>query len=516
LELLERTDIRPIVLEMSEEMGGLSRTVEYKGNRIDIGGHRFFSKSDRVMDWWLSVLPLQAGDEAEHNITYQRQQRSIRCAASGPDPRVCDRVMLLRDRKSRIYYLRKFFDYPLSLGRRTILNLGFVRMVWIVLSYLKACVAPIRPERNLEEFFINRFGNVLYRTFFQSYTEKVWGLPCNQISAEWGAQRIKGLSIRKILAHALKRLIPFRKGLRQKDCETSLIERFLYPKFGPGQMWREVANKVLARGGQIVTGAEVCRIHIDGSHASAVEVRRTGTGERCIYEGDYVFSSMPVQQLVAAITPAVPPAVREISDGLVYRDFLTVGLLVRKLKISDRDGKAGQLVRDNWIYIQEPDVKLGRLQIFNNWSPYLVADPGTVWLGLEYFCNEADPLWSLCDHDLLTLGADELAKIDIIDRQDVLDGTVLRVPKAYPAYFGAYDRFAEIRAYLDRIDNLFLIGRNGMHRYNNQDHSMLAAMVAVDNIVAGRIDKDNIWSVNTEQSYHETAEQQKMGQPAPV
>ncbi|MFO0809712.1 MAG: NAD(P)/FAD-dependent oxidoreductase [Gemmataceae bacterium] len=505
-ELLERTDICPVVLEASEEMGGLSRTVEYKGNRIDIGGHRFFSKSDRVMDWWLSVLPLQAEVGSEHRITYHRQNRTVRSVAGGPDPQACNRVMLIRERKSRIYYLRKFFDYPLSLGRRTVLNLGFVRMAWIVLSYLKSCVAPIRPERNLEEFFINRFGNVLYRTFFKSYTEKVWGLPCEQISAEWGAQRIKGLSIRTVLAHALKRLVPFRTGVRQKDCETSLIERFLYPKFGPGQMWQEVANKIRARGGQIVTGAEVCQIFVDGSHASAVEVRLRDTGERQVYEGDYLFSSMPIKHLVAGIDPTVPPAIREVSDGLVYRDFVTVGLLVRKLKIKDPDGKVGQLVRDNWIYIQEPDVKLGRLQIFNNWSPHLVANPETVWLGLEYFCNEADPLWALSDQALLTLGAEELTKIDIIDRQDVLDGTVLRVPKAYPAYFGAYDRFAELRAYLDRIDNLFLIGRNGMHRYNNQDHSMLAAMVAVDNIVAGRIDKDNIWSVNTEQSYHETAD----------
>jgi protoporphyrinogen oxidase len=515
-ELLDRTDIRPIVLEMGEEMGGLSRTVEYKGNRIDIGGHRFFSKSDRVMDWWLSVLPIQGGiEEGEQRITYQQKHRTV-ASGPGPDPQTENRVMLLRDRKSRIYYLRRFFDYPISMSKRTVLNLGLVRMIGIACSYLKACLFPIRPERNLEEFFINRFGKALYLTFFKSYTEKVWGLPCEKISAEWGAQRIKGLNIRKVMAHAFKRLIPSRQSVRQKDSETSLIERFLYPKFGPGQMWQEVAEKVRARGGQIITGAQVCKVCPDGTDVRAVEVQMKGTGERLRFEGDYFFSTMPIKQLVAAMDHEVPAPVREVSDGLTYRDFLTVGLLVRKLKITEGSGKAAQLIRDNWIYIQEADVKLGRLQIFNNWSPYMVADPGTVWLGLEYFCNENDDLWNLSDQDLRALAADELHKIAIADRADVLDGTVVRAPKAYPAYFGSYDRFPELRQYLDGIANLFLIGRNGMHRYNNQDHSMLTAMVAVDNILAGRTDKSNIWSVNTEQSYHETAERPQGIPAAPV
>jgi protoporphyrinogen oxidase len=359
-ELLDRTDIRPIVLEMSAEMGGLARTVEYKGNRMDVGGHRFFSKSDRVMDWWLSGLPLQGGIDGEQRITYKQKHRTV-ASGPGPDPRTNDRVMLLRDRKSRIYYLRRFFDYPITMSKRTVLNLGLVRMSGLIASYLKACLFPIRPERNLEEFFINRFGKALYLTFFKSYTEKVWGLPCHKISAEWGAQRIKSLNIRKVIAHAFKRLIPSWQSVRQKDAETSLIERFLYPKFGPGQMWQEVAEKVRACGGQIITGAQVCKVCKDGTSVRAVEVQLKETGERLRFEGDYFFSTMPIKQLVAAMDPEVPAPVREVSDGLIYRDFLTVGLLVRKLKIAEESGKAAQLVRDNWIYIQEADVKLGRL-----------------------------------------------------------------------------------------------------------------------------------------------------------
>jgi protoporphyrinogen oxidase len=364
---------------------------------------------------------------------------------------------------------------------------------------MRAAVFPIRPERSLEDFFINRFGRELYQTFFKSYTEKVWGTPCSEISAEWGKQRIKGLSVWKSIVHVVGRRNS--NDVAQKGTETSLIEKFMYPKYGPGQMWEEVADQVITRGGQILTGYQVDRIEHDRDAVVAVCATRVDTGEKCRFEGQYVLSTMPVKELIACLVPAAPAEVRQISDGLVYRDFITVGILCKELQIRDA---AQQTVRDNWIYIQEPDVLVGRMQVFNNWSPYLVADPSTTWIGLEYFCNESDALWKKPDAEIAALAVQELESMNIVARQDVLDSTVIRVPKAYPAYFGTYDRFEEIKRYVDRFENLFLMGRNGMHKYNNQDHSMLAAMVVVDNIAQGITSKENIWSVNTEQEYQES------------
>ncbi len=502
-ELLMRTGIRPVVLEKSGYMGGISRTVNYKGNRIDIGGHRFFSKSDRVMEWWLQMLPLERTETGPAAIRYHRMEKEISGSASGPDPAAADRVMLLRARRSRIYYLRRFFDYPISLSKDTLIKLGLWRTFKIGVSYLKSAMFPLRNEQTLEQFFINRFGKELYCTFFKSYTEKVWGVPCDKISAEWGAQRIKGLSIWSTLMHAARKI--FHRGggdLAQKGTETSLIEQFLYPKFGPGQMWEECARRITEMGGEIRTGWNAEKLVTDGWRIKALEA--TGeTGARETFEGDYFFSTAPIQELMRAFDTPPPKNVLEVSDGLVYRDFITVGLLVGSLKIHDETPQGKRLIRDNWIYIQEPDVLLGRLQVFNNWSPFLVAKEGTVWLGLEYFCNESDEIWKLSDEKMVELATGELSKIGIIDAPEVLDATVLRMEKTYPAYFGTYDRFAEIRQYVDRYENLFLIGRNGMHRYNNQDHSMLTAMMAVDDIIAGKTDKSALWEINTEMDYHE-------------
>ena len=502
-ELLKRTGIKPVVLEKSEHMGGIARTVNYKGYRMDLGGHRFFSKSDRVMQWWLDIMPLQAVSGGKQPIAHQGQVRTLPAGGTAPDPDHEDLVMLLRRRKSRIYFLRRFFEYPIRLSADTVARLGIPRTVRIGLSYLRSVLFPIRDERTLEQFFINRFGRELYQTFFQSYTEKVWGVPCTRISAEWGAQRVKGLSILKTITHLLKQ--PFRKksDIAQKETETSLIEQFLYPKFGPGQMWDEVARRVCATGGEIHTGWRATRVHTNGWRVTAVEAVHSPSGETRAFEGSFFFSTMPVQDLVRALSHPPPPEIGEIAEGLMYRDFVTVGLLVNELKVKENSGVGPRLIRDNWIYIQEPDVLVGRLQIFNNWSPYLVPEPGKVWLGLEYFCNEGDSLWTKSDEEMIRLGTEELARIGIIDAAGVLDATVVRMEKTYPAYFGSYDRFDELRQYLDRYENLFLIGRNGMHRYNNQDHSMLAAMTAVDNIAAGVTSKDNIWAVNTEQDYHE-------------
>ncbi|MCL1967353.1 MAG: NAD(P)/FAD-dependent oxidoreductase [Fibromonadales bacterium] len=430
LELLEKGGIHPIVVEQESFVGGISRTVEHNGNRMDIGGHRFFSKNNWVMDWWKNIY----GD------------------------------MMLRPRLSRILYMRKFFDYPVSLNANTIKGLGIWRMIKIGMSYLKACLFQIKKEKNLQDFMLNRFGKELYLTFFKDYTEKVWGIPCEQISAEWGAQRIKGLSIAKTIKHALFK----------NTKETSLIDEFLYPKLGPGDLWQRVADKVLEMGGEIKFNTKLERLNLK--------------------EYDYVLSSMPIKDLINAMED-VPQNIKEIANGLVYRDFITVGVLLDKLEIGN--------IKDNWIYVQESDVKVGRLQVFNNWSEYLVKDKSKIWLGMEYFANEGDALWNMSELVFSKFAIDELEKIGIAKKENVLDTVVVKVPKAYPAYFGTYSKFGELKAWLDGIDNLFLIGRNGMHKYNNMDHSMLSAKEAVNAISSDSKDKSAIWSVNSEEDYHE-------------
>src|SRR5579862_1999945 len=435
LELLRRTGIQPLVLEKSAYMGGISRTVAYKGNRIDIGGHRFFSKSDRVMDWWTSLLPVEQTSEANQRLVYQNQERAFAAKVVAgqngppPDPEFDDLVMLVRPRKSRIFYLRKLFDYPLKLDLATLRNLGAFRAVHAGLSYMASSIRPIRPEKTLEDFLINRFGRHLYQTFFKSYTEKVWGVPCNQISAEWGAQRIKGLSLRKALAHYFKKLGGKQaSGIGQKDTETSLIEKFLYPKLGPGQLWEEVANRVRGGGGEILMGWTARRIHTSGDRITGVTAE-SADGRQVFLPAQYVFSSMPVKELIQGFETPAPGDVAEVSDGLMYRDFITVGLLLEKLKIrepqADSESKEAGLLKDNWIYIQEPDVLVGRMQIFNNWSPYMVGDPSKAWIGLEYFCNDTDELWRKPDADMIALAVAEIEKMGIAARADVLDGTVV-------------------------------------------------------------------------------------------
>lgn len=517
LELCRQSNIRPIVLEASDRIGGISCTIRYKGNRMDIGGHRFFSKSDRVMDWWTEIMPIaDSGQHGDFSISYQNQVKRLSPdwgdskSARGPAPvRDPDCVMLVRPRKSRIYFMRSFFDYPLSLSFATLQRLGPVRTIRIMYSYVKAQIAPRNPENTLEDFFINRFGRELYLTFFKSYTEKVWGVPCNRISATWGAQRIKGLSLVSALGHFLKRL-PLIRGrkrsgdIRQKSSETSLIEQFLYPKYGPGQLWEHVAEMIRSKGGEVRLGWRVQRLHVEPGangtlHIGSVEAC-SPEGQVVSIDGNYFFSTMPVRELVHAMDAPVPNDLRIISDGLMYRDFITVGLLVDRLLLTEPDGS---MIKDTWIYVQEPDVLVGRIQIFNNWSPHLVSDPSKVWIGLEYFCYDTDPLWSKTDEEIARFAINEVEHIGILRADEVRDSCVIRVPKTYPAYFGTYDRFDEIVRYMERYENLFLVGRNGMHKYNNQDHSMLTAMLAVENILSDRKDKQNLWQVNTEQEYHE-------------
>ncbi|MBU0744114.1 MAG: NAD(P)/FAD-dependent oxidoreductase, partial [Gammaproteobacteria bacterium] len=428
-ELLTKTDIKPIIFEADDIVGGISKTLNYKGNRIDLGGHRFFSKSQLVTNWWLQFLPLQQSHNEQD-----------------------DNVMLSRNRLSRIYFLGKFFDYPISLSWHTLKNLGLVRVCRVIVGYILAKIFPVTPERNLEDFFINRFGKELYSTFFKDYTKKVWGIGCKDISADWGAQRARKLSIYKTLLHAVKKKL----GFRNFNSETSLTESFFYPKLGPGQFWEAVASRVLELGGELYKNCEVVSLENIEDKITTVSVRQNG--ELKTVMADYVFSSMPIKDLLLGFSNQVPADVFQVGTNLQYRDFITVGLLIKKLPIE---------FLDNWIYIQDRDVKMGRVQIFNNWSPYLVKDSNTIWLGLEYFCFEGDGFWSLPDEKIISLATRELKKIFLIDEAEVLDGVVIRVPKAYPVYFGAYNNFNIAREYLDKYSNLFLIGRNGMHRYNN-------------------------------------------------
>jgi len=506
-ELLARSGIKPIVLEMTGDIGGISKTVTYHGNHMDMGGHRFFSKSDRIMNWWLGIMPMQASPARDELLLHPE---AVATAGNAPDPERTDTVMLLRRRFSRIFYLRKFFDYPITLSKTTLGNLGLLRAFHIGLSYGVRRLFPIKEEKSLEDFFINRFGDTLYRLFFEDYTEKVWGVKPSRIKPDWGAQRVKGLSIAKVILHALSHLRNGGKSSRlaQKDVETSLIERFLYPKFGPGQLWERVADQVRQGGGEIRTQQRLVGLTVREGRVVAAAVQDTRTGETSTLAGDYFFSSMPVSELIAAMGEAAPVPVRQVASGLVYRDFITVGILVKRLRVANRTAvpTVGNIIPDLWIYIQERDVKVGRIQIFNNWSPYLVRDPETVWIGLEYFASQGDALDTMPEQDMKAFAVAELVKLGLVDAADVLDTTVARMPKAYPAYFGTYDRFDRIRDFTDTLANLFLIGRNGQHRYNNMDHSMLTAMEAVDNILAGKTSKDNIWAVNTEQEYLEEKE----------
>jgi len=502
-ELLQKTDIKPIVFEASNDIGGISKTITYKGNKIDIGGHRFFSKSDEIMDWWLSMLPLEKSAAKSLKLTYQGKTRSLG-AKRYADPAKTDDVMLVRSRMSRIYYGGKFYNYPLNLELQTVKNLGAKKMAKIGASYLHSRLRPL-PETSLEAFYINRFGRELYLTFFKDYTQKVWGVPCSRISPEWGAQRVKGLSVGKTLGHAVKKglQLPSRHSdLHQKTTETSLIEYFLYPKYGPGHMWETVAKKVKAAGGQVRLGKAVTEIGIRDKHITYVTVTDTKTGKNTQVSADYVISTMPVGELIGSLKGVrVPQKVRQTAIQLPYRDFITVGLLLKDMAATSPDNER---IQDNWIYVQEPSVKVGRLQVFNNWSPYLVKDADHTWIGMEYFVSENDKLWKMEDEALADFAAKELAQIGLVDPSAVLDSTIIRVKKTYPAYFGSYKNFDLIRNFTDQISNLYLVGRNGMHRYNNQDHSMLTAMAAVHNIASGELRKDNIWQVNTEEDYHES------------
>lgn len=500
-ELSKNKDNEVIILEESKVLGGISQTVRYNGNRMDIGGHRFFSKDEIIMNWWKDMLPVQG------SLSYddKKLERESKLEENGPDPEKVDEVMLVRHRVSRIYYKKHFFDYPISMNFTTIKNMGFFTTIRAGFSYIWASIFK-KKETSLENFYINRFGKVLYGMFFEGYTEKLWGRHPSEISADWGAQRVKGLSIRALLKDIFGKI--FKK--KNRKVETSLIEEFWYPKYGPGQLWELVGKRFEENGGKILFGHRVKGINLDGNKITSI-VCETENGD-VTFEGDNIISSMPINDLVASINAPVPEDISAIAKGLPFRDFVTVGLLVDKLKLVNKTKikTLGNIVPDCWIYVQDTGVKLGRIQIFNNWSPYMVKNPDdTVWIGLEYFCNEGDEFWNKSEEDTVSQAISELKKIGVIsDDTQILDSHREKIKKAYPAYFDTYNEFDKLQNYLNSLENIYFVGRNGQHRYNNMDHSMLTAINTAEIIEKGG-DKTLIWSVNTEKSYHESKEENK-------
>jgi len=458
-ELCKRGQAVTVLENDPQYVGGIARTVEYKGFRFDIGGHRFFSKSREVENFWTEIL--------------------------GPD-------LLERPRSSRIYYEGQFYSYPLR-PIEALRKLGFFESLLCILSFLRARTRPTIPPKSYEDWVVNQFGRRLFETFFRSYTEKIWGMSCREISADWAAQRIKGLSLSSNIGNAL--LPAFARNSRSAVA-TTLIDNFRYPRLGPGMMWETCAEKVRKLGGEIHLGRKV--VHCKFSEADQHWTISARTPEDPIedYRGDHLVSSMPIRELVSMIEPHLPDTALHSGTSLRYRDFLTVGLIVR-----DKDR-----FPDNWIYIHDPDVKVGRVQNYKAWSPEMVPDTRFCGYGMEYFCFEGDGLWSGADAELITMATRELVKVGLADIEDVVDGCVIRQPKAYPVYDDGYKLHVQVvREALDRhYPTLHLVGRNGMHKYNNQDHAMMTALLTVRNIVAGA-KKYDVWTVNEEAVYHETA-----------
>ena len=500
-ELLSKAkdEVEVVVFEESGDMGGISKTVNYKGNRMDMGGHRFFSKVPEVNEWWNKMLPMQ-GQPSWDDIALERQ---IPLAQGGPNPEKEDRVMLHRNRVSRIFFEQKFFDYPIQLKPALFVNMGFVNTMQVGFSYLASLIHK-RKENSLEDFYINRFGKKLYSMFFENYTENLWGRNPSEIAPDWGSQRVKGLSIIAIIKDVFAKMSPFKK--KNRHVETSLIESFSYPKLGPGQLWDVTATEIEKLGGTILKHAKVVGVTKNEQNV-ITSLQYEQDGEVKTMEGDVVISSMPMKDLIAGMND-VPAEPARIAKGLPYRDYMTLGVLIPKLNLKNKTKlkTVGNIVPDNWVYVHDRTVKMGRFQIYNNWSPYMVKDlEHTVWVGLEYFCQEGDDFWNMTEEEFSKLAVDEMVKMGLIDSADVVFDTHAEwVKKAYPAYFDTYAEIDKLVDYLNTIDNLYCVGRNGQHRYNNIDHSMVTSFETVKNILGGTKDKSNIWSVNTEKEYHES------------
>ena len=496
-ELLKKNkdDYEVIILEETNDIGGISKTVRYNGNRMDIGGHRFFSKNKKVMEFWQEIMPIQGMPAYDDKVL----KREKKLKFGGPDPEQEDKVFLIRDRVSRIYFLNKFFDYPVSLKLKTLRNIGLTRSLKVGFSYIKTIFFK-KKEDSLENFYINRFGKELYSMFFEKYTEKLWGRNPKEIPADWGIQRVKGVSITVVLKDGLKKIF----HIKNKKVETSLIEKFIYPKYGPGQFWEIVAEEFEKLGGKILKNYCVYKFINTDNFIKSIRCK-TLNGEQEVF-GDIFISSMPLKNLVLGLEKNLPQNIKEYATGLSFLDFQTVGILVKKINLENKTKikTLNNIIPDCWIYVHDQNATMLRFQIFNNWSPYLVKEPDKyIWIGLEYTCIEGDEKWNMSDEEFINFAIDEMVQMNIINKEDVIDAHREKIKKAYPTYFDTYSNLGEIIEYIDKYENLYCIGRNGQHRYNNMDHSMVTAFEAVNNIVTNNKNKFNIWNVNTEKEYHE-------------
>ena len=489
-------NIEPVIVEMEDCVGGLAKTVfDEEGNGTDIGPHRFHSKNNEVMEQWNEILPFQ-GKPAKDDILLSRK---IDFDQTDADPEKSDKVFLKRKRFSRIYYKKHFLDYPIKLKAATVFAMGIPTTIVAGFSYLKSCLRKL-PETNLETFMINRFGRVLYQLFFEGYTQKVWGLHPSKISKDWGAQRIKGISLVKVLVNAV--LTPL--NLMRKK-EISLIDEYHYPKFGSQQLWETMADEITRKGCEIILNSEVVNIVKTDDKITSIKVKNTKTGETREIFGDMFVSSMPVKDLITGMND-VPDDIYEIAKNLSYRDYILVNYLVNKINLKNNTDcpTVNNIAPDSWIYLQDDGVKAGRLDIMNNFSPYIIKNwKNDVVINLEYFCNENDDFWNMSDKDITEFGLRELKNLNVTDCSDIKTSKVIRIKKAYPSYFGSYEKFSEIKEYINKLDNLYCIGRNGQHKYNNMDHSVLSGIIA-SRVILQNLDKNLLWDVNTDSEYQET------------
>lgn len=501
-ELLKRSnDFDVIIFEESNRIGGISCTIPYNGNKMDIGGHRFFSKNQDVIKWWDRILPKQGKQSYDDKIL----GRNISLSDNGPDPESDDKVMLRRRRVSRIFYKNKFFDYPVTINWNTIRNMGMLTTLQIGFSYIHSVFHQLK-EDSLESFYINRFGYKLYSLFFKNYTEKIWGVSPKVISPDWGKQRVRGLNIMALMKNIFYKT--FSRNKSDYKIETSLIEEFYYPKYGPGHLWETAAEEFIGMGGKIQKNTKVSGLRTENGKVISVftEASDVLSDNKKEEKADIIISTMPLKDMIIGMND-IPPYIKDIALGLPYRDFVTVGLLLDRMNLKNETQikTISNIIPDCWIYVQDTEVKLGRIQIFNNWSPYMAKDPeNTIWIGLEYFCAEGDWYWNMSENEWIKFGTKELIQMRIISSEsNVLDGHIEKIKKAYPAYYNTYTKINEVKIYLDSFSNLYCIGRNGQHRYNNMDHSMLTAFEAINNIIEGRDDKENVWNINTEKEYLE-------------
>lgn len=498
---LNKNDYNVTILESENMVGGISKTISLNSNYLaDTGIHRFFSKNAEVNYIWNELLPIQS-KPAYDDIVLNRNKHFSK---TGSNPETDDLSMLIKDRLTRIYYHDNFFDYPVSLSFNTIKNLGFIKMIKILFSYLKACIFK-KNEDSLENFYINRFGKELYKTFFKDYTTKVWGIDPYNISADWGAQRVKGISIFGIIKDMFNK---FFKNKSSKNTETSLIEEFLYPKLGAGQMWSVMAEKITKMGGNIILNSKVIKINQKNNVISSIDYMSNNVSHTINL--DILVSSMPIKDLFVSMgNENIDLEIYNAATNLPYRDFIVVYLVVNNLNLKNNTNikTIGNIIPDDWIYIQDSNVKLGRIQIFNNWSPYLFKNKedlaNKILISLEYFASENDDLWNKSESEMIKFAENEAIKIGIIEKNHTIASKSLKISKAYPSYFGTYKDIDKIKKYLLNIENLYCVGRNGQHRYNNMDHSMLTGIETAKLIINNNSNKEKIWNVNTEKEYHE-------------